>query len=379
MRRGHRVGIGAAALAVVAGLVATPVAAAGGPACERVVMYSREGCPHCAEARGFLAELQTRTPGLRVEVRDVAQDPAALAALRDLSRRHGVQAPGVPAADGCGVFRVGFRGADRTGRELEALVRGGAPPAAAADAVEAPWVGRVSASELGLPLFTVVLGLVDGFNPCAIWVLLFLLSVLVNVRDRTRVVVVAGTFVTVSGLAYFAFMAAWLNVFLWVGFARWTQVALGILALAIGAVHVKDFFALGRGPSLSIPDAAKPGLYARMRRIVNAESLPAALGGAIVLAVLVNVVELLCTAGIPAVYTRVLTLQDLSPAGYYGYLALYNLAYVFDDSLLVAAVVVTMRRRKLQEGQGRWLKLLSGVVILALGACLLVAPQILTL
>jgi hypothetical protein len=220
---------------------------------------------------------------------------------------------------------------------------------------------------------------VDGFNPCAIWVLLFLLSVLVNVRDRTRVVVVAGTFVAVSGLAYFAFMAAWLNVFLWVGFARWTQVVLGALAVAMGAVHVKDFVAFGRGPSLSIPDAAKPGIYARVRRVVNAENLPAALAGAIVLAVLVNVVELLCTAGIPAVYTRVLTLQELSTAQYYGYLALYNLAYVLDDSLLVAVVVITMRRRKLQEGQGRWLKLVSGVVILALGLALLVAPGLLTL
>jgi hypothetical protein len=178
----------------------------------------------------------------------------------------------------------------------------------------------------------------------------------------------------VSGLAYFAFMAAWLNLFLLIGWSRTVQVLLACAAIGVGTLHLKDLVAFGRGPSLSIPDAAKPGIYRRVRAILQAPSLGAALAGATVLAVLVNVVELLCTAGLPAVYTQILTLQPLTARGYYGYLALYDLAYMFDDALMVTIVVVTLDRMKLQERAGRWLKGLSGAVMLALGLVLLLRP-----
>ncbi len=243
------------------------------------------------------------------------------------------------------------------------------------DHIEVPVFGRLNASKLGMPLFTLTVGLVDGFNPCAMWVLLFLLSILVNLKDRRRIIAIAGTFVIVSGLAYFAFMAAWLNVFLLIGYLRPIQIALALLAIVIGAVHVKDFFAFKQGFSLSIPESAKPGIYAKVRRIVTAEHLAGAVAGAIVLAILVNVIELLCTAGLPALYTNILVQQGLSPVGRYGYLILYILAYMFDDTLMVAIVVITLSKRKLQESQGRWLKLVSGAAILLLGVMMLCRPE----
>ncbi|MBI2527924.1 MAG: hypothetical protein HYV93_18305 [Candidatus Rokubacteria bacterium] len=136
----------------------------------------------------------------------------------------------------------------------------------------------------------------------------------------------------------------------------------------------KDFVAFGRGVSLTIPEAAKPPLYERVRRIVQAENLPGALAGATALAVLVNVVELLCTSGFPAVYTQVLALRQLPWWQYYAYLGLYNAAYMLDDSIMLAIAVITLGRRKLQERGGRWLKLAGGIVMLGLGAVLLVRP-----
>lgn len=246
---------------------------------------------------------------------------------------------------------------------------------ASEDSIDLPVFGELSARAIGLPLFTIAVGLVDGFNPCAMWVLLFLLSVLVNLHDRRKIFAVAGTFVCISGMAYFAFMAAWLNVFLLVGMLRWVQVALGCLAVGIGGIHIKDFFAFKRGLSLSIPESAKPGLYARVRRIVTAESLKGAIAGAAVLAVLVNIIELLCTAGLPALYTQILTMHELPTWQNYGYLLLYNLAYMFDDGVMVGLVVVTLGRRKMQEKHGRRLKLLSGAVIAALGLVMIFKPE----
>jgi hypothetical protein len=276
----------------------------------------------------------------------------------------------VPAFLVCDRLIVGFS-PGVTDAEIRQRVAGAAAPAAGE--LVLPWLGRVDVERLGLPLFTVVLGLVDGLNPCAMWVLLFLLSLLVHLRSRTRMLLVAGTFVLVSGVAYFAFMAAWLNAYLWLGFSRGLQLAVGATAVAIGGLHLKESFAFRRGPSLAIPDRAKPHIFARVRRIVTAENLPAALAGAFVLAVLVSAVELLCTAGLPAVYTQVLSTQDLDPVRHYAYLALYNLAYVADDSAVLAVAVATLSRRRLQERGGRWLELLSGAVILLLGLLLIFA------
>jgi hypothetical protein len=329
-------------------------------------------------ARMFLGRLAAREPDLRIELRDVS-DGEALADLERISRERHVARPGVPTFEVCGEVVIGWDRPETTGALIEDLARGRVRSATEQLRVRLPVLGEVSPTELGLPLFTLALGLVDGFNPCAMWVLLFLLSLLVNVRSRARILLVAGSFVLVSGLVYFAFMATWLNVFLFVGYSRTLQMVLGIAAALIGLVHVKDSFALHRGVSLSIPESAKTGLYQRMGAIVRAENLPAALAGIVVLAALVNFVELLCTAGLPALYTQILTFYPMGDAQYYGYLLLYNLAYVLDDGLMVAIAVVTLGKRRLQEREGRWLKLLSGTVILAIGGLMIAAPELLRL
>ena len=247
------------------------------------------------------------------------------------------------------------------------------------DLIDLPWFGTVRASDLGLPLFTFLVGLVDGFNPCAMWVLVFLLSVLVNVKDRRKILLVAGTFVIVSGLAYFTFMAAWLNIFMLIGIARPAQLILGVLALLIGAINIKDFFAFKKGITLSIPESSKPGLYKRVREIVAAKYMTAALASVVVLAVVVNMVELLCTAGLPALYTQILTMQDLPAWKNYAYLALYIAAYMLDDTILLTIVVITLSNRRLQEKEGRWLKLLSGLAIFLLGVVMIFKPELLQL
>lgn len=243
------------------------------------------------------------------------------------------------------------------------------------ETISVPVFGSLKVGELGLPFFTIAIGLIDGFNPCAMWVLLFLLSILVNVKDRRKILLIAGTFVFISGLAYFIFMAAWLNVFVFIGYLRIIQITLGILAIGVGSVHIKDFFAFKKGISLSIPESAKPGIYQRVRKIVTAENMTGALVGSIVLAILVNIIELLCTAGLPALYTHILTMQKLPQWQNYAYLLLYNIAYMFDDGLMVLVVTWTLSKSKLQENQGRWLKLVSGVVIALLGFLMIFKPE----
>lgn len=333
-----------------------------------VEVFSRPGCPHCAKAEAWLSELEARRP-LRVLRHNIARDPAAAARLERLSREAGRPGGLVPSFYIGGKLVVGYRDAETTGRMLEDLLSGAGPPPG--DEVDLPWLGRVSATRSGLLAFTVAVGLADGFNPCAMWVLLFLLSLLTYVHSRARMIAIAGTFLLASGAVYYLFMTAWLGIFLSLGKSRALQTGLGMLALTAAAVHIKDALAPGRGPSLNIPESAKPGIYARVREIVTAQNLPAALAAAAALAVGVNVVEVLCSAGLPAVYTQVLSSLPLGAWERQGYLLVYVASYMLDDGLLTAAAVATLSMTRLQERDGRVLQLLSGAVLAALGLALL--------
>ena len=348
-----------------------PAPAASAPPVLQV--FVRDGCPFCADAKTFLDGVQRQHPELQVVYRSVDTDAAARDELSTLSRAHGVWPPGVPAFLVAGQLIVGFESASTTGQEVLRLVDAGT--AAQKRTVDSALLGTLSAQNLGLPLFTLALGLLDGFNPCAMWVLLFLLAMLVRQNDRRRIALIAGTFVFVSGAVYYAFMAAWLNLFLAVGLSQHVRLLLAGVALLIGAANVKDFFALGRGISFSIPEGAKPGLVARMRGVMRTQALAASMLGVAALAVIVNLVELLCTAGLPAIYTAVLAQQQLGTAAHLSYLGLYIVGYIADDALMVTLAVLALGSGKLTERAGRRLKLLSGVVMLALGLVLLLRPE----
>ncbi len=335
-------------------------------------VFVRDGCPHCAKAKEFLHKFSSERPWLHIVYRSVDHDSNARDDLLRYSETAGIWPPGVPAFRFNGQLLVGFDSPQHTGSLLTALI---GQTTVDSGRVETSLFGTLSVSNLGLPLFTLAIGLLDGFNPCAMWVLLFLLSLLVHLQDRRRMALIAGTFVLVSGAVYYAFMAAWLNVFLLIGIStalRWT---LGGMALAIGGLNVKDFFFWKRGFSLTISDAAKPSLYTRMRTILTADKLLPALTAVALLAVMVNFIELLCTAGFPAIYTAILVQQDLSPTAYYAYLGLYILGYMTDDALMVATAVIALSNRKLTERTGRWLKLISGVGMLGLGGMMLLRPE----
>jgi len=360
----------ASRLAPLLGLLLV-LAGAVGAAQPELEVFVREGCPHCAAAETFLAEQFAPThPDLIIRVRDIDADTEALSTLEAHSAAAGIWPPGVPTFVYDGRVMVGFDDDPQFVQALHGLLAQ-APPRTTVDAGP---LGELDVHRLGLPLFTVAIGLLDGFNPCAMWVLLFLLSMLVRLDDRRRMGLIAGTFIMVSGIVYYAFMAAWLNVFLVLGMSTPLRLALAALAIAMGAVNARDALRGGSRYTLSIPARAKPGLVARMRGILRADHLVIALPAAAALAVVVNFVELLCTAGLPALYTAVLAQQALAPAAHYGYLALYIAAYMADDTLMVSVAVIALSSAKLDTRGGRVLKLVSATVMLALGAVMLIAP-----
>jgi len=379
---------------------AQPVFSAPGRSVD-VYFFWRQGCRHCKKQSHFLDALKNQIPELSIHRYEIGRDKKNSDLLMTALKLASVKFSGVPVTIIGDTLWIGFNETKAKSMEMKILSCLEAPCDNPLDnhqmpawekrllktqvlkTEDQPWIdiplwGRVNTAEISLPMVTVLIGAMDGFNPCAFFVLLFLLSMLIHAKSRPKMFLVGGLFVATSGVVYFLFMAAWLNLFLLVGEVRWVTLIAGIVALGIGAINVKDYFFWNVGMSLSISKENKLKIIDRMRGLLQAGSLSSLVAGTMVLAITANMYELFCTAGLPMVFTRILTLHELSGVRYYLYLALYNLIYVVPLAAIVIVFSLSMGARKLTEGEGRALKLLSGMLMLAMGAIFLIRPDILS-
>lgn len=380
-------------------------------ASKKIIVYFfwGNGCPHCEEERQFLDEWKRVYPALEIRDFEVWYNKKNAGLMAALLQAQGLKSSGVPVTFvGDRVFsgfteqtRLSLEKQLKKCREMSCgdpgdLLRKTAPPdqaapskpfaaATSAKAQQAdkdtsviiPYLGELDARTFSLPLLTLIIAGMDSFNPCAFFVLLTLLGLLVHARSRKKMLLIGGTFVFFSGFIYFLFMAAWLNLFLVMGHVAVITTIAGCVSLVIAGINIKDFFLFRQGVSLTIADSAKLKLFDRMRKLLRSSSLASIMTGAIVLAVTANFYELLCTAGFPMVFTRILTLNSLSPGAYYLYLVLYNIVYVVPMAVIVLGFTYTLGKRQLTEWQGRVLKLVSGAMMLGLGLILIINPALL--
>jgi thiol-disulfide isomerase/thioredoxin len=239
--------------------------------------------------------------------------------------------------------------------------------------VSIPLIGTVNLTSLSLPVLTIVLAGLDSFNPCAFFILIFLLNLLLYLQSKRRMLLVGGIFIFFSGLFYFLFMFVMFNTLLiTTSFVSIISAAVGIVAVCIGLLNIKDFFLLKKGPSLSIPEEKRSLTFKKIRKLVKSPSLLAMLGATIFLAISVNFYELLCTLGLPMIYSARLAEENLPLTGHYTYLLFYNLVYVIPLLIILLLFTFTLGKMKLTERQGKKLKLVSGIMIFSFGAIFLI-------
>jgi hypothetical protein len=231
--------------------------------------------------------------------------------------------------------------------------------------------------DVSLPVITIIIGALDSVNPCAFFILLFLLSLLIYTRSRKRMLLIGGIFIFFSGFIYFLLMIAILFFFTAVEEQLIIGIIAGCVAVIFGILNIKDFFFFKKGPSASIPDSKKPKLYKQMRKVVKITTLPALIVATVVLAITANTVELACSFVLPVVYLGILKSFALGNFENIIYLVIYNIIYIIPLLIFTMVVVITLGRWKLSEWQGRILKLFSGIMMFSLGISLLVKPDIL--
>lgn len=243
--------------------------------------------------------------------------------------------------------------------------------------INVPLIGKVNLADQSLLISTLLISFVDGFNPCSIWVLSMLLAITLNTRSRKKVCVIGFVFIFVTAFVYALFIGGLFTVFTFIGYMGWIQVIVALFAFVFGLVNVKDYFWYKEGISFTISDKQKPGIYQGIRRIMNAEgSILGLIGATVVLAAGVSLVEFSCTAGFPVIWTNLLAVQGVRGLSFLVYLLVYMLVYQLDEIVIFLVAVFTLRKSKMEEKYGRILKLLGGVLMVALALVMLINPAL---
>lgn len=242
--------------------------------------------------------------------------------------------------------------------------------------VKLPLIGEVKLKNLTLPLVTVVIGLADGFNPCAMWVLLFLISMLIGMKDKKRMWILGSTFLLTSALIYLIFMMSWLNLANLLISVVWVRVIIAVVSLVGGIINLRGYIKHRKVSGCDVVDDKKRNkIITRIKKFTTEKNFWLAILGVIVLAISVNVVELACSAGLPVMFIEILSLNNLTAIEEIIYIVLYMLFFLLDDFVVFVIAMTTLSLTGVSSKYGNLSKLIGGILMLLIGLLLMFKPE----
>jgi thiol-disulfide isomerase/thioredoxin len=242
--------------------------------------------------------------------------------------------------------------------------------------LDVPIIGKIETKDLSLPLIAIIIGTLDGFNPCAMWVLLFLISILMGMKDKKKMWTLGLAFIITSALIYFLFMVAWLNVALFVGSLLWIRLLVAGVALVGGFINLKSGLKKDTGCEV-VDDKKREKIFTRIKKFTSEKKFLLALGGIILLAISVNLIELLCSAGLPVIFTQILALNELTSIEYYLYILLYIIFFMIDDILVFFIAMATLKLTGISTKYGKISHIIGGILMIVIGLLLIFNPGLL--
>lgn len=368
-------------------------------------LFWAEGCPHCTHEKEFLKDYQEKYQDIVLEYYEITRDKDNLELLQKVGRALKADVAGVPFTVIGEKYIVGFQDAETTGKEIDkyvqdykdsdivASIKNAASSRIEDSAVEPspritdrkenvipdkislPLIGTIETKHMSLPVLTFVIAILDGFNPCAMWTLVFLISLLLWMKDRKRMWLLGSTFIFASGLIYFLFLSAWLNLFLFLGFIVWVRLIVAFVALSAGLYYLWDFWKNRDGACKLSNNKERKVVFERLKSLTQSQNLVIAIVGIALLAIAVNMVELICSAGLPAVYTNILSLSKLPSWQYYAYLVFYILVFMMDDLFVFFAAMITLKSVHADSKLARYSHLIGGMLMAIIGLLLLFKPE----
>ena len=246
--------------------------------------------------------------------------------------------------------------------------------------VTVPVLGKINAKKVSLPILAVVLGFVDGFNPCAMWILIFLITMLFNMKDRKKMWILGLTFILTSGIVYLMFMLAWLNLATFISKIAFIRLLIAVIALVVGLINVYKYIDSLKKKDEGCDVVDKKDRKKIMEKIISItheKKFIIALLGIMVLAASVNIIELMCSIGIPLLFTQILAMNNLSTLSYMIYMFIYIFFFLIDDIVIFVISMVTLKVTGLSTKYTKYSHLIGGIIMLIIGLLLIIKPELL--
>lgn len=246
--------------------------------------------------------------------------------------------------------------------------------------VTVPVLGKINAKKVSLPILAVVLGFVDGFNPCAMWILIFLITMLFNMKDRKKMWILGLTFILTSGIVYLMFMLAWLNLATFISKIAFIRLLIAVIALVVGLINIYKYIDSLKKKDEGCDVVDKKDRKKIMEKIISItheKKFIIALLGVMVLAASVNIIELMCSIGIPLLFTQILAMNNLSTFSYMIYMFIYIFFFLIDDIVIFVISMVTLKVTGLSTKYTKYSHLIGGIIMLIIGLLLIIKPELL--
>ncbi len=354
------------------------------------VLFHSETCPHCQAEIKFVNNKVMEKYGNFIDLKmyELSKSPENQQIFQQYLTYYKVQSSGVPVAFVDGEIIIGYGNDKTTGVKIinvienklreRGLIEMTEEIVNNSEHVHIPFLGEIDLKQLSLPLLTVIMGLLDGFNPCAMWALLFLISLLFGMENKKRMWLLGSIFIFSSAIVYFIFMAAWLQFLMFVGMIVIVRIIIGSVAIGVGGKNLKDFWKNRKSEGVVCEVSHKKTTqktFSKIKDIVYKKSLLWSILGILLLGFSVNIVELACSAGFPAIFTQVLALNGMPAWQKYLYMAGYIFFYMLDDMVVFFIAMATLKSKVFGSKYAKYTNLVGGLLILILGLLLIFKPD----
>ena len=367
-------------------------------------LFHGDGCPHCADEISFLNSIKDKYPNLKIVKYEVWYNDENEALRQKVIENLNIESQGVPTTIIGDTVIIGY-GSGNSGSKIERAIQyyseeeyedvvsqiidGSYKPKENKESefdkkekesddsmtIKVPLFGNMNLKNVSLTVAAVVIGLIDGFNPCAMWVLLFLISVLIGMKDRKRMWILGLSFLITSALIYMLIMLSWVSIVVKITMIAWIRRLIALVAVAGGLWNLRGYLKSNDSGCEVVDDKKRKNIFKKIRKFTSEKSFILALLGVIGLAVSVNLVELACSAGLPLVFTELLALNNVSTLMRFNYTILYILFFLIDDFVVFFIAMFTLKITGLSTKYNKYSHLLGGIIMLLIGIVLLVKPE----
>lgn len=328
-------------------------------------------CPHCEEERKWLKTIEEDYKDyLNIYYFEVWHNDDNKYLMSKIQKEFGIVKDGVPLTIVGDEYYLGY--SLSIGSRIENKIKEYIELENNQEEVKIPVLGDINMKSVSIPLVAIILGFIDGFNPCAMWILLFLINMLFGIKDKKKSWVLGLTFLLVSALVYFLSMIG-INFVLGITTIKWMKIAIAIFILITGILNLKKYFNQRKEDTgcKVVDDKKRKKLITRIKNIINSKSFILSFIGIIILASSVNLIELTCSLGFPLIFTEILSINNINGILKIIYLLIYIFFYMIDDMVVFAVSMITVEATGVTNKYNKLCTLVSGVIMIVMGLLLI--------